>query len=88
MLNSAEIESLLSKLCVDLGFCLSPENEKLLHEDPASDVNGFTDAVFVAEGLNPEHADRSLHRQVREVVREAFEKHKKDSFNDFRSGRD
>lgn len=75
MLNSAEVESLLSKLCIDLGFCLPPEDEEHLRENPPSDVDTFTDAVFLAEGLDPQHADRHLYRRVREVVWEAFEKH-------------
>ncbi|MBC7796833.1 MAG: hypothetical protein H7Z37_08175 [Pyrinomonadaceae bacterium] len=75
MLDVAEVESLLSKLCIDLGFCLPPEDENLLREKPPSDVDAFTDAVFLAEGLDPQHVDRHLYRQVREVVWQAFEKH-------------
>ena len=75
ILNPAEVESLLSKLCIDLGFCLAPEAENRLREKPPTDVNTFTDAVFVAEGLDPQHADRNLYRQVLEVVGTAFENH-------------
>jgi hypothetical protein len=32
----------------------------------------FTDAVFSAEGLPPETADRHLYRQVRDLVAAAF----------------
>jgi hypothetical protein len=73
VLSTNEVESLLSKLCVDLGFCLSPEKERILRENMPSDIDGFTNAVFVAEGLNPQHAERSVYRQVRRVVQSAFE---------------
>ena len=75
MLDAAEVESLLSKLCIDLGFCLPPEDENRLRKNPPSDVDTFTDAVFLAEGINPQYAERHLYRRVREVVWEAFEKH-------------
>jgi hypothetical protein len=35
-------------------------------------VVAFTDAVFTAEGLPPETADRHLYRQVRDMVAAAF----------------
>ena len=75
MLDAAEVESLLSKLCIDLGFCLPPEDENRLCAEPPGDVDAFTDAVFLAEGLNPQYADRHLYRRVREVVSGAYEKH-------------
>jgi hypothetical protein len=28
------------------------------------DIKGFTDAVFIAEGLDPANADRQLYRRV------------------------
>jgi hypothetical protein len=37
-------------------------------------VRAFTDAVFSAEGLDPDAADRHLYRQVRDVVASAFQK--------------
>ena len=76
MLNTTEAESLLSKLCVELGFCLPPENENRLIENPPKTIDDFTDAVFRAEGLNPQYAERHLYRQVRDKVAEAFEKQK------------
>jgi hypothetical protein len=72
MLTSEEVQSLLDRLCVDLGFCLPPAEHNRLCDDPPQDVVLFTDAVFRAEGLNPEHADRHLYRQVRDYVAEAF----------------
>jgi hypothetical protein len=67
-----DLARLLDDLCVDLGFCLPPrERERLLTSPPAT-VDAFTDAVFVAEGMNPELADRHLWRQVRSRVAKTF----------------
>ena len=75
MLDATEVESLLSKLCVDLGFCLSPEEENQLLKAPPIDVDTFTDTVFLAEGIDPEYADRQLYRRVRAIISQAFQKH-------------
>ena len=63
---------LLYELCVDLGFCLPPADLRRLENDPPADIDDFTDAVFVAEGMDP-HADRRLRRQVRDRVAKHFE---------------
>ena len=67
-------ELLLERLCVDLGFCLSPTEWTRLATSPPTSVREFTDAVFAAEGINPEHADRHLWRKVRSVIAEHFER--------------
>jgi hypothetical protein len=58
---------LLDELCVDLGFCLPPDARGRLQDSPPCDVDAFTNAVFVAEGLDP-RLDTRLRRQVRERV--------------------
>ena len=75
MLSSTEVTSLLSRLCVDLGFCLPPADCERLRADCPPDVASFTDAVFAAEGLPPETADRHLYRRVRAEVAAAFRQH-------------
>lgn len=72
LLTSDETTRLLDTLCVRLGFCQPPVETQRLRELPPSDARAFTDAVFIAEGMDPELADRHLHRQVRDLVREAF----------------
>jgi len=67
-----EVGWLLHELCVDLGFCLSPDDQAQLLDSPPSDVDAFTDAVLVAEGLDPLYGDRSLRQQVRERVARYF----------------
>jgi hypothetical protein len=73
MLDQARVGSLLSKLCIELGFCLPSAQQQRLINAPPQDIEAFTNAVFVAEGLNPELADRNLYRQVQRVVAEAFD---------------
>jgi hypothetical protein len=48
MLTEAEAHKLLYELCVKL------------EDDPPTDVRSFTDAVFLAEGLDPSTSDRHL----------------------------
>jgi hypothetical protein len=73
MLSAYETQVLLDKLCSRLGFCLSPDAYDTLRKSPPADIDGFTNAVFVAEGFSdPSTADRHLYRQVRTMVAEAF----------------
>jgi hypothetical protein len=63
----SEVQRLLDELCVKLGFCLPPEEARLLRRSPPADVDSFTDAVFDAEGIgDPRHTH--LYDQVRTVV--------------------
>ena len=74
MLSENEVRTVLSKLRVKLGFCLPPVAQQQLASAPPSDVRGFVDAVFAAEGLDPATADRHLYRQVRDMVSDAYRK--------------
>ncbi|MDC3959796.1 hypothetical protein [Polyangium jinanense] len=74
MLTESEVHRLLNDLCVRLGFCLPPNKWRTLEQNPPNDVRLFTDAVFLAEGLDPATADRRLYRQVRDLVAAAFER--------------
>ena len=71
-LDQPELETLLADLCVDYGFCLPSEEHDKLLANPPQEVLAFVDAVFVAEGLNPETASRSTYRAVRERVAASF----------------
>ena len=79
MLDEKAMQSLLSKLCVDLGFCLDPEKENFILKSPPDSVESFADVVFIAEGLDPEQADRRLYKRVRDVVADAFQKYYEES---------
>jgi len=64
---------LLDQLCVELGFCLPPNDRTRLVAEPPDSVKAFTDAVFTAEGLDPDLADSDLYRQVQAEVAKAFQ---------------
>ena len=71
-MSPKQIQSLLEELCVDLGFCLPPDAQARLLNDPPDDVDAFTDALIRAEGLDP-YADIPLH--LRRDVRARITKH-------------
>lgn len=73
MLEPEEVESLLSRLSIEFGFCLEPADNRRLQRKPPSDVKSFTDAVFTADGLDPVTADRVLYKHVYQLVRDAFD---------------
>ncbi len=73
-LTPLHVSRLLGDLCVQLGFCLPPDSQLALQQNPPADPNSFTDAVFTAEGIDPATADRHLYRQVRGMIRDAFRK--------------
>jgi hypothetical protein len=68
-----KIEVLLSELCVELGFCLPPQEITRLQKNPPRDIESFTKAVFEAEGMDA-GANRQLLRQVQERVAAHFRK--------------
>ena len=72
-MSPRQIGLLLEELCVDLGFCLRPdEKARLIHEPPAN-VDEFTDAVIRAEKIDP-HTDIPTHlrREVKQRVTKYF----------------
>jgi hypothetical protein len=71
-LDQAEVETLLSDLCVRYGFCLPSDEHDRLLANPPQEVGAFVDAVFIAEGLNPETADKGTYRAVRDRVAASF----------------
>ncbi|UBU12698.1 hypothetical protein [Nonomuraea gerenzanensis] len=67
--RSKETHWLLAELCVRHGFCLPPEEQqRLVQQAPFMSVDTFTDAVFIAEVMDPS-LYRDLRRSVRETVR-------------------
>ena len=73
-LYRARVQALLQELCVDLGFCLPENGKRRLEDDPPPDVDAFTDAVFLEEGMDPTAPrNRHLRSQVRERVRRHFD---------------
>src|SRR4051812_38407323 len=70
-LSSARVRVLLDDLCVTYGFCLPGAEYERLRGEPPEDVDGFTDAVFVAEGMDP-WGDLHLRRLVKARGARAF----------------
>jgi hypothetical protein len=70
-MSPTRVERLLSELCVDLGFCLPPDDQERLRDSPPPTIDAFTDAVFLAEGIDP-LVHPQLHKQVRERVTKHF----------------
>ena len=62
---------MLDDFCGRYGFCLPPAEQERLKSDPPTDVDAFTDAVFVAEGMNP-WSNLHLRRLVKKRVAKAF----------------
>ena len=70
-LSPSQAAALLYGLCVDYGFCLPPADNERLTSDPPADADAFTDAVFLAEGMDP-WSDLHLRRSVKRRVAKAF----------------
>jgi hypothetical protein len=68
-----DTERLLDNLCVQLGFCLDPDDRKVLIESPPSTVDSFADEVIKREGLDPLTFDSGIRRKVKDVVAEHTE---------------
>ena len=71
-MNPTKVRRLLDELCVREGFCLSLLAKSQLEQAPPDDADELARAVFTAEGLNPDSADRRLFRQVRNHIAEAM----------------
>lgn len=65
MASRIDVGHLLYELCTELGFCLPPEAQARLIEDPPDSVDAFTDAVIVAEGMDPAAVQKRIRRDVR-----------------------
>lgn len=63
---------LLNDLCVQLGYCLPPEEQREIVANPPTSVDALTDAVIVAEGLDPVLLATEQRQEVRRVVAAAF----------------
>ena len=62
-----ELAKLFTELCVDLGFCLAPDDYEHLASNSWKRPEDMTDAIFMAEQM-PEPFDLRLWRQVRDRV--------------------
>ncbi len=72
MPTTDDLETLLGVLCLELGFCFHGETYDRLVDAPPADAAAFTNAVFLAEGLDPT-SDRRLYDQVHFRVAQVFD---------------
>ena len=70
-------ELLLDCLCGELGFCLAATQYDRLVASPPASVREFTEAAFLAEGLDPQLVDTQLWRQALDRVTEHFDNQKR-----------
>jgi hypothetical protein len=63
---------LLNDLCVQLGYCLLPDDQQRIIDDPPASVDAFADAVVTAEGFDPVVMATEQRQQVRRLVAAAF----------------
>jgi hypothetical protein len=72
MPTTDDLETLLGALCVDLGFCLHGDEYDRLVDTPPASAAAFSDAVFLAQGINPD-SNRKLYDQVLLRVVQVFQ---------------
>lgn len=61
-------ELALNDLCVQLGYCIPPEEQEAILANPPANAEAFVDAVLVAEGRNPVVLTRAERRALLEIV--------------------
>ena len=64
------LDFLLYDICVELGFCLPPEDHARICTTEFWDADAFTEEVFRVEGMDPnEHLEwkRQIHRRFTEM---------------------
>jgi hypothetical protein len=71
-----DIQYLLDELCIDLGDCLSSDEQARLRDSPPASIDEFTDALILAEGLDPVYGDKPHRMAVRSRVARYFERRK------------
>jgi hypothetical protein len=73
-LSPKQVHCLLHELSVELGCCFPAQEHERLQSRPPSDIDSFTDAVMIAEGLKPGREKKRVRRMVRELVAEHFDR--------------
>ena len=67
-MKNTKVDQLLEHLCTELGFCLAPGERERLSSSPPDSVRAFTDAVLLADGLDPTTVDKEFWRRVHDRV--------------------
>ena len=53
-LSAQQTEALLHDLCVELGYCLGPEDADAIVADPPTDPRAFAELVMRLDGVGPD----------------------------------
>ena len=69
MLTERSIRRLSTQLSANLGFVIFSQDLAALANEHGSDIDRLVHSIFCAEGMNPDHSDRNLHRQISDMVR-------------------
>ena len=56
------------EVCVQLGYCLRPEQTETILANPPADADVFVDAVLIAEGQDPDGVPAELRDQLLDLV--------------------
>jgi hypothetical protein len=75
LLGPDEVRNLLSRLCIQYGFCLSPTEIEKLAASPPTGIDKFTEAALVAGGYGFSKSD-PLCIKARELLAQAFVDHR------------
>ncbi|MBK9155031.1 MAG: hypothetical protein IPM25_12575 [Chloracidobacterium sp.] len=67
-----ELQNLLSKICVDWGFCIPPEPFDEISSCRSITAGEFANAVLKAEGMNPDY-EKEWFRKLKRRFIEEFE---------------
>jgi hypothetical protein len=65
--GETRIDKLLGELCSKYGFCLKPAEYAEMRDMSTDDLDSWTTALFVKEGL-VEYPEKKLWREVRRYV--------------------
>ena len=66
------VDALLHELCVDLGFCLPPDANARIKDNPPDTIDSFVDAVLIGEGMDPHGGPKRVRKAIEERVAKYF----------------
>ena len=78
LLEPDEVRGLLSRLCIEYGFCLPPIEIEKIVMSPPTDIDEFTEAALMAEGYGFTKSD-PLCSKARDLVEQAFISHQSEN---------
>jgi hypothetical protein len=65
---ASEVEAVLTDLCIQYGYCLTPEKAGSIIDNPPGDPASFVEAVLKAEGVPTDSLDSDARKVLTELV--------------------